>query len=106
MMDNEMSFAFFCHSIFLSALPCWRFAALLVATLVFVLAGCGETSASKHRVVAAGAAPGEERLMDVNGGPLWPAADSKTKAIALIFVLADCPICNAYLPELNRLHEA
>ena len=28
------------------------------------------------------------------------------KAMALIFVLADCPICNAYVPELNRLHEA
>jgi hypothetical protein len=28
------------------------------------------------------------------------------KAMALIFVLPDCPICNAYIPELNRLHEA
>jgi len=28
------------------------------------------------------------------------------KAMALVFVLPDCPICNAYIPELNRLHEA
>jgi len=26
------------------------------------------------------------------------------KAMALVFVLPDCPICNAYMPELNRLH--
>ena len=28
-----------------------------------------------------------------------------TKAIVLIFVLPDCPICNSYIPEINRLQE-
>src|SRR5262245_25430805 len=31
--------------------------------------------------------------------------DPNTKAIAMIFVLPDCPICNSYTAEFNRLHE-
>jgi len=42
---------------------------------------------------------------DVSGRTLRPADDPAAKAIVLIFVLPDCPICNAYIPELNRLHD-
>jgi AhpC/TSA family len=54
--------------------------------------------------------PGESRFspvfIDGNGKEFRPADDPSTKAIALVFILADCPIANSYLPELNRLHES
>jgi hypothetical protein len=32
-----------------------------------------------------------------------PFEDSKAKAVALVFILPDCPIANSYAPEWNRL---
>jgi hypothetical protein len=32
-----------------------------------------------------------------------PFTDPAAKAVALVFVLADCPIANGYAPEINRL---
>jgi Redoxin len=49
----------------------------------------------------------ETPLVGVSGEHIMTlGADPSMKAMALIFVLPDCPICNAYVPELNRLHEA
>lgn len=49
----------------------------------------------------------EPPLIGVSGDQIrTPRSDASLKAIALVFVLADCPICNAYIPELNRLHES
>jgi hypothetical protein len=40
-------------------------------------------------------------LVDLEGRP---AVAGGAKAVALVFILPDCPICNAYVPELNRLY--
>jgi hypothetical protein len=45
------------------------------------------------------------KLIDLDGRELAPASNAMTRAIALVFVLPDCPICNSYIPELNRLHD-
>src|SRR5262245_33868406 len=42
-------------------------------------------------------------LRDVAGVEHHPFADSAVKAVALVFVLSDCPIANGYAPEINRL---
>lgn len=43
-------------------------------------------------------------VRDVNGIEQRPFADAKTKAVTLLFVLADCPIANGYAPEIQRLY--
>lgn len=42
-------------------------------------------------------------LRDVAGVDRHPFTDPAVNAVALIFVLADCPIANGYAPEINRL---
>jgi hypothetical protein len=42
-------------------------------------------------------------LRDVAGVEHHPFTDPAAKAVALVFVLADCPIANGYAPEINRL---
>jgi hypothetical protein len=43
-------------------------------------------------------------LVDLHGRELRPFADAQAKALALVYILPDCPIGNSYLPELNRLN--
>jgi hypothetical protein len=49
-------------------------------------------------------APKEERLTlpDLDGTPRT-VPDPKAKVTALLFITHDCPISNAYAPEMNRL---
>ena len=42
---------------------------------------------------------------DLDGRELRPIGDPAVKAITLVFILPDCPICNAYIPVLHRLHQ-
>ena len=52
------------------------------------------------------AAPGDEwKFTDVNGDVHSPFADGKTNAAVLVFISPDCPIANAYHPELRRLQK-
>jgi hypothetical protein len=79
---------------------------LLVAAAL--MAGCGPTpnSISPGPATAQGL-PGPRwnpSFIDINSHAFRPCEDSATKAIALVFILPDCPIANSYLPELNRLH--
>jgi hypothetical protein len=43
------------------------------------------------------------RWRDLNDVEHRPFADPKVKAVALIFLLADCPIANSYAGEIKRL---
>jgi hypothetical protein len=79
----------------------------LCAMLCCLLAGCadgspatgaGSQEASNGRVLW-------PDLAGIDGTDYLPFSDSSTKALALIFILPDCPICNSYVPEINRLHE-
>jgi len=42
-------------------------------------------------------------LLNVNGGKLSPLASTDAKATVLYFIDHDCPICNSYVPEMNRI---
>lgn len=63
-----------------------RHASLGIAALV--LAGCSTTT-----------------VRDLAGRPLDPLAAGETRATVLVFVDPECPISNAYAPELRRLHD-
>src|SRR4029077_18443544 len=68
--------------------------------LCCLLAGCGvadtagkELSEKRH----------EFSFISIDGKT--HSVNAAIKATALVFILPDCPICNSYIPELNRLHE-
>jgi hypothetical protein len=44
-------------------------------------------------------------LMGVDGQPLRFLDNPQLKALAVIFILPDCPIGNSYVPELHRLQD-
>ncbi len=43
------------------------------------------------------------RFTDVNGRAQTPLSQTDKKATVLIFVLPDCPVSNAYAPEIKRI---
>ena len=74
---------------------------------VLLLAGCtpavnGAPDAAATRSHTA--ATFSPQFVDVEGHTHQPFAIAETKALALVFVLPDCPIANSVIPELNRLH--
>ena len=44
------------------------------------------------------------RVRDLEGHPFDPLARSGARATVLVFTDTECPIANAYAPELQRLH--
>src|SRR4051812_23808441 len=58
-------------------------------------------------VLLATTQPGAQRftLRDVDGAVQRPFAAAETRAVALIFILPDCPIANSYAPEIQRLEK-
>jgi hypothetical protein len=62
---------------------------LLFLSLAWTLAGCSSLS--------------ESALPDTAGMLHRPLETADRAATVLIFILADCPISNAYVPEINRL---
>jgi hypothetical protein len=42
--------------------------------------------------------------LDLNGTEVKPFKQPKINAVAFIFIAHDCPISNAYVPEINRIH--
>src|SRR5439155_25628233 len=84
---------------------CSRLCALPCLLILEVFVGCADSGAAKSSQAgpilpnAGIALP----FTDLDGSQFVAAGG--TRAIALIFILPDCPICNSYVPELNRLHE-
>ncbi len=62
-----------------------RFA--VVASALLLATGCASTSVS-----------------DLAGHPLDPLAESDARAVVLLFTDPECPISNAFAPEVCRLH--
>ena len=52
---------------------------------------------------SASAAAKAIRFTDVNGTAQTPLAPAGKKASLLLFLLPDCPVCNAYAPEIKRI---
>jgi thiol-disulfide isomerase/thioredoxin len=49
------------------------------------------------------AAEGVVELKDLHGATRTPLATKEAKAVVLLFLAPDCPISNAYVPEINRI---
>jgi redoxin len=82
---------------------------LLGVALCGLIAGCsgsaGSLPAKESPAVPEDKSHWPPTFVDLDGHELRPAENTETKAIALVFVLRDCPISNSYMPELNRLHD-
>ncbi len=93
----------------------------LVVVPLLVLSGCGTpteqsqgtsaarssvtntaTSTVTNTVTDAAWAP---KLVDLKAARHRPFATPDTQAMALVFVMQDCPIANAYIPVINQLDE-
>src|SRR5689334_24673809 len=56
-------------------------------------------------VFGAGAPP-RFSLTDTSGQTHTPAEWSGKRAVVLFFLTTDCPLCNGYVPEMNRIEQA
>jgi peroxiredoxin len=54
---------------------------------------------------AAPVAPPDPTVKDIDGIAHHPLAPKEKMGSVLIFYLQDCPICNSYAPEINRIAE-
>jgi len=63
----------------------------VLASALILVGGCASTSSSTS-------------VRDLQGGPLDPLAARDARAIVLVFADPECPISNAFAPELSRMH--
>lgn len=68
----------------------------ITLALLTLASGCGP------RVTAESPRVGVE-VQDVEGGKHWLFDGREGQAVVLVFWMQDCPIANAYAPEINRL---
>ena len=76
-----------------------RLLLLVVGGLAFLASGCGSPPPES----GGDPPPAAFSLRDVAGVDHHPFSDPAVKAVALVFVLSDCPVANGYAPEINRL---
>ena len=67
-----------------------------------MLLACSGLLALRHHAFAAG----ETGLEDLHGRAAKPFDDRDAKLVVFVFARSDCPISNAYAPEVRRLYEA
>ena len=79
----------------------FELAAAMLALLISAHHGAAANSPSSRHTVDASLT-----LTDVDGKACRPFDLDSAQAIALIFVLHDCPIANAYAPEIQRIARA
>ena len=81
-----------------------------VVALITLACGCGQNRQSSPLgatgLPATGhqALPQELEVLDIAGMTHRPFHDPLVRAVAFVFLVPDCPISNAYAPELNRLY--
>jgi hypothetical protein len=68
--------------------------------MAFVAFGCAPFAAAEQ---GATTRPADPTLTDLQGVARRPLAPEEQRAVVLIFIRTDCPISNAYAPEINRL---
>lgn len=77
-----------------------RLVLLVLGGLGLLATGCGSPAPES----GGDPPPAGFSLRDVAGVEHHPFSDPGVKAVALVFVLSDCPIANGYAPEINRLY--
>ena len=73
-------------------------ATLWMVLLPMIVGGCNSSSPPRSS-----AATGDPVVADVHGKPHHPLDLSGKKAAVLFFLIHDCPISNAYSPEIARI---
>jgi hypothetical protein len=78
---------------------------LLLPALPFLLSlGCGGTTDQPAVAEPEGYPPPPVFILrDLSGTEHRPFTSPGVRAVALVFVLPDCPVANGYAPEINRL---
>lgn len=75
---------------------------LVTAVVLVTLSSCAQKSAPPAPV-----APPASRVIDLDGRAAAPlAADPSRRGTVLLFITNDCPISNAFAPEIHRLCDA
>lgn len=69
----------------------------ILALCTALCAGCAVASTPKKT------GPPSIEVTGIDGKPYHPLSVRPHRATVLIFVLQDCPICNAYAPEIKRM---
>jgi hypothetical protein len=83
-----------------------RFAVALITATIVAAAGCeGPAPSAQQAAHAATANNATTSATDLTGKPVDPFEHASDKAIVLIFMRVDCPICGRYAPEIRRLIE-
>ncbi len=77
-----------------------RFLPLLLVAALSCAPICGSESTPPDSIQNA-----EIAIKYIDGVERSPFQTEKAKAVALLFVTQDCPISNAYAPELARIHK-
>jgi hypothetical protein len=72
-------------------------------TICFILAGLGLFARAGDEALPSTVKNAAISIVDIEGKERFPFRVDETKGAALIFVTHDCPISNAYSPELARL---
>ena len=75
-----------------------RIALVLAVISGLPFAGLGASSSGDPRTNVAAIA-----VEDLSGGTVRPLADAGQKATVLFFVMHECPVANAYAPEIARI---
>ena len=81
----------------LSRLLTYKYGALPILLLVGTAAAAWQSALPK---------PTQIVVTDVEGKKVRPLADSRVRATLLFFIAHDCPVSNAYAPEMARICKA
>jgi peroxiredoxin len=76
---------------------------MLAAALLVGLSGMVGARPSGHAPEQPGEAASCEGVVDLEGKAQCPFSLQGVRAVVLIFVSIECPICNRYAPEIQRL---
>jgi hypothetical protein len=72
----------------------------VVIAFVAIALGCSKCAPTGSKDDRLGQGEG---LLDLDGTVHRPFGNSNVQAVVLVFIVPDCPIANAYAPELNRI---
>jgi hypothetical protein len=78
----------------------WLRVVLLTGALGAGVAGCNRSSSTVPP------SPLNSSITNLEGRPVDPFASAGRRATVLLFITNDCPISNAYAPEIHRLCDA
>ena len=71
--------------------------------ILFLLLAVNAQAENKEKPMSASPDIQLERVTDLTGKEINPFSNPSNRAVVLIFISIECPICNRYAPEIQRL---